>query len=61
MQTPLGHAHSVLIKWVSLFQGLFNICEITLRPHVASAFTVDVLISGVSTRLDCTVVSMHCD
>ena len=28
MRTPLGPSHSVLIREVSLFQGLFNICKI---------------------------------
>ena len=35
--TPLGLSHSVLIRGVSLFQGLFNIRKILMWPFPVSA------------------------
>ena len=37
MWTPLGPTQSVLIRELSLFQGLFNILKILLGPHPVSA------------------------
>ena len=47
MRTPLGPAQKVLIRKVSLFQGLFYIHKIRLGPHAVSAF------QGVSTFQGC--------
>ena len=37
MWTPLGPNQKVLIRGVSLFQGLFNICKILLGPNAVPA------------------------
>ena len=37
MRIPLGPTQSVLIRGVSLFQGLFNIRKILSGPHTMSA------------------------
>ena len=57
MWTPLGPTQSVLIKGVSLFQGLFDIRKILSGPLAVARITVDVLISGVPTRQGSTVLA----
>ena len=58
MRTPLGPTRRVLIRGVSLFQGLFNIRKILSGPHTVSTLQwMQVRISGVFARRGSTLIT----
>ena len=59
MQTPLGPSQCVMIRGVSLFQGLFYMHKILFGTPRSVRITVDVLISVVATRQGSTVYIWH--